>query len=90
MSNPLMDFLTQLSGQSDNIERNTLCEDRVFCEMAVIGSRPDAEVLNKMLWKIANEWVEILFYMHFKFIMTRLKLFCSQFDYNWLICSRKF
>lgn len=55
MPNPLMDFLGLLGEHSVNVERNTICEDRVFCEMGALGVHPDADVLNKMLWKIANE-----------------------------------
>jgi hypothetical protein len=40
--------LTQLA-------RTPTCEDRIFCELSLMGGRPGAEQLYTMLWKIANE-----------------------------------
>lgn len=54
MTNPLMDFLNIL-GDGNHASQNTACEDRIFCEMSRLGEQSDADVLNKMLWKIANE-----------------------------------
>lgn len=53
MSNPLMDFLNILG--DNGIDKSSLCESRHFCEVSRLGADPEAEVLSKMLWKIANE-----------------------------------
>lgn len=55
MSNPLMDFLHVLRDNGNSMERNDSCDDRKFCEASRSGADPNANVLNKMLWKIANE-----------------------------------
>lgn len=56
MSNPLMDFLHVLRDNGNSVERTDLsCDDRKFCEASRSGADPNANVLNKMLWKIANE-----------------------------------
>ncbi len=31
------------------------CEDRVFCDLAVSGSKKDSEQLYKILWKVIND-----------------------------------
>lgn len=55
VSNPLMDFLHVLRDNGNSMERTDSCDDRKFCEASRSGADPDANVLNKMLWKIANE-----------------------------------
>ena len=45
-----------LSGIDQSSIKLNACENRYFCEMARLGSHPNADnVFNKMLWKIANE-----------------------------------
>ncbi|XP_037029762.1 uncharacterized protein LOC119069732 [Bradysia coprophila] len=58
VSNPLMDFLHVLRDNGNSMERSDSCDDRKFCEASRSGSDADASVLNKMLWKIANETPE--------------------------------
>lgn len=56
MSNPLMDFLTILNdNQQNGVEHNSACDDRSFCEISRLGRERNADVLPKMLWKIAVE-----------------------------------
>lgn len=50
-----MDFLHVLRDNGNSMERTDSCDDRKFCEASRSGADPDANVLNKMLWKIANE-----------------------------------
>lgn len=55
LSNPLMDFLHVLRDNGDGGERSDSCDDRRFCEASRSGADPNASVLLRMLWKIANE-----------------------------------
>lgn len=62
LASPLMDFINLFNDNNTNTENddieydhNASCEDRMFCEMARMGAKKDAEMLYKMLWKIANE-----------------------------------
>lgn len=64
LKNPLMEFISSLESKFKwpeassemNMElENGVCDDRIFCEIAVAGSKLDSESLYKMLWKVANE-----------------------------------
>lgn len=56
MSNPLMDLLSILKeNQQNGIQRSAACDDRSFCEISRLGQKEEADVLPKMLWKIAIE-----------------------------------
>lgn len=46
--------LTALFGSSEG-SGSSSCEEKSFCEMARLGINHDADILFKMLWKIANE-----------------------------------
>lgn len=50
VANPMMDFLAILGENGDSP-----CDTRQFCEVSRLGAKPGADVLNRMLWKIANE-----------------------------------
>ncbi|XP_058817870.1 uncharacterized protein LOC131681177 [Topomyia yanbarensis] len=61
--NPLFGLLNALSVGHVDPSRLSLppftagsgCEEKSFCELARYGTNHDADVLSKMLWKIANE-----------------------------------
>ncbi|XP_055696288.1 uncharacterized protein LOC129797579 isoform X2 [Lutzomyia longipalpis] len=58
MKNPLMDFITMFSEANNDVGVN--CENRVFCELSRMGAYSDSDVLQKMLWKIANETSDMI------------------------------
>lgn len=33
------------------------CERRAFCELAVLGGKPEGNTAQRGLWKLANRWV---------------------------------
>lgn len=71
IGNPLIGFLEALSANRGDPSRwpnlgalfgtatssgdGSACEEKSFCEMARRGINHDADILFKMLWKIANE-----------------------------------
>lgn len=58
LSNPLIDFLNILNNKDmKNLDGsyNTLCDNRNFCEISLKGYDENANVLQKMLLKIATE-----------------------------------
>ena len=44
-----------LFGAATSGSNSSACEEKSFCEMARQGINHDADILFKMLWKIANE-----------------------------------
>lgn len=36
-----------------------MCEDRFFCEIALLGRQPNADVLHQTLYTVALEWVHV-------------------------------
>lgn len=51
----LMEFLTKISNSLTEIPGSDSCEDRAFCEMAVMGSNSRAAPEQQLLWKIATQ-----------------------------------
>lgn len=51
-----MKILNTLDGGSQETDTNQSCENRIFCELAVLGaSKSNTEMLYRMLWNVANE-----------------------------------
>jgi hypothetical protein len=57
ISKSLTDFMrfmeTQYRERRGNVEG--VCEDRFFCEMALMGTQPNANIMHKMMYKVAME-----------------------------------
>lgn len=41
--------------QRDDEKLDGMCEDRFFCEMALLGRQPNADALHRMLYNVALE-----------------------------------